>query len=231
MADDEPPDLGPDEEKRRAVIEPLQFDRLRTDPAFERVSHAVAALCDVSMANVSVMEDDRQCVVGRVGFDRDFFRRDQSFCAYTLANRELTVIENAAGHEDFEESPYVLEAPYIHFYVGVPLEIQGIPAGTLCALDDEPRELTETMRATLSELARLTERYLEMKVVADSPDDPRHRLAGELTSMAAMTGMLDARLSRQSDAGELIGSLKDAVDTSFDAVSDWIEEEHESYFE
>lgn len=232
MSEDEAPDLGSEtEEKRRAVIEPLEFDELRTEPALKHISTAIAELCDVSMAHVSVMEDDRQCVVGRVGFDRDHFVRDHSFCAHTLTSRELMVVEDATEDERFESCPYVIEAPYIRFYAGVPLEIQGIPAGTLCAMDDEPRQFTERMRATLFELARLVERFLETKAIAQSADDPRHRLAAELTSMAAFTGRLDARLSDGEEAGELVGDLKDTIDASYDAISDWIEEEHEALYD
>jgi len=232
MSNDESPDFGSESErKRRAVIEPLEIETLRTESAFEHISAAIVELCNVSMAHVSVMEEDRQCVIGRVGFERDHFARDQSFCAHTLSCRELTVVEDATEDEQFENSPYVVEAPHIEFYVGVPLEIQGIPAGTLCAMDDSPREFDERMRATLVELARLVERFLETKAVADSPDDPRHRLTAEMTSIAAFTGLLDARLSSEEGAGELVGGLKDSIDASHDAISDWIEREHEALYD
>lgn len=219
-----------DQQKRRETIKPLDIDELRREPALERVARAVTELCDVSMAHVSIMEDERQCVLGQIGFDRDHFVRDESFCAYTLAARELMVVEDTGEDERFAENPYVLEAPYIRFYVGFPLEVQGIPVGTLCALDGEPGELTERCRAALSELVRIVEKFLESKLVAASEEDPRYRVASELTSMAALAAMLDARAGDAPRIGEVVGELKGCIDSGHDAVNAWLEEELDGEF-
>lgn len=224
------PEADLDEEvdaQRREAIEPLDIEELRTEPALENIARAVTELCDVSMAHVSIMEDDEQCVVGQIGFDRDHFVRDQSFCAYTLAARELMIVEDAKSDDRFRENPYVLEAPFIRFYAGFPLEVQGIPVGTLCAIDDEPGDLSERCRAALSELVRLVEQFLETKLVATSENDPRHRIAAQLASMSGILAVLDARAGGDTQTGDLVGELKQSVERGQRAVNDWIEEEYE----
>lgn len=219
------------DEERRRLVEPMNFDRLRTEPALEHMSRAAARMLDVSMAHVSVMEDERQCVVGKVGFDREQFARDQSFCAYALSSREIEVVEDAEADERFSSNPYVTDAPHIRFYAGVPLEVQDIPVGTFCAMDHEPRELSTRERAELKELSRLVERFLATILVADSEHDPRYRLAAEWTSVAALTALMDSELEAEGDIGSVVGDLKDCIDAGHDAIADWVEEEHEGFFE
>lgn len=232
MTEDDGRRIDPEvDEKRRDIVAPLDFDTLRTEPALERMSRAASELLGVSMAHVSVMEDEQQCVIGKVGFDREHFARDQSFCAFALASRELEVVEDATQDERFASNPYVNEAPHIRFYAGVPLEVQDIPVGTFCAMHDEPMALDTAGRSTLRELARLVERFLATRVVAGSERDPRYRIAAQLTSMAALTAIFDSRVPTDLDLGEPIGELKECVDAGHDAIDDWIEEEHEDYFE
>lgn len=232
MSEDGGRHLDPEmDDQRRQLVEPMDFDTLRTEPALERMSRAAAELLGVSMAHVSVMEDDRQCVIGKVGFQRNHFARDQSFCAYALASREIEVVEDAEEDDRFSSNPYVENSPHIHFYAGVPLEVQDIPVGTFCAMDDAPRTFSSQDRAELMELSRLVERFLSTILVAESEHDPRYRLAAEWTSVAALTALADSRLESDREVGGLVGELKDCVDAGHDAIGDWVEEEHEAFFE
>lgn len=231
MSEHESRDMDPElDDERHRIVEPMDFDTLRTEPAFERISEAICALLEVSMAHVSVMEDETQCVIGKIGFDRDHFARDQSFCAYALAGREMMIVEDATADGRFANNPYVVDAPYIRFYAGVPLEIQDIPVGTLCAMDDEPGELGARGSSILRELARLVERFLTTTVVASDERDPRYRLGSELTSIAALAGVLDSQLDAEV-IGSVVADLKDCVDAGHDAIDRWIEQEHEEFFE
>mgnify|MGYP006202632827 CR=1 FL=1 len=58
----------------------------------------------------------------------------------------------------FADNPLVTGAPAIRLYAGVPLHsVEGLPLGTLCIIDDMPRELNQLQLTLLQDLAALAE--------------------------------------------------------------------------
>ena len=59
-------------------------------------------------------------------------------------------------NEQVKNSPYVTGPPFIRFYAGAALIVDGLKVGALCVMDNEPREeasFTESDRAILLDLA------------------------------------------------------------------------------
>lgn len=151
------------EKHRQQVVEALRARELRKEPALDRVAAAIASICNVPTAHVSLMEDDVQRVVGEVGMDQETFRREDSFCAHTLADNRVLVIEDATEDSRFADSPYVQSGPEIRFYVGLPLVVDGVPVGTMCVLDDEPREIELKQRTELFGAVNAVEALLRVR--------------------------------------------------------------------
>lgn len=150
------------EAKRAEIVEELPRARSFSDPALGRVAECVALICGVDQAHVSIMEDETQCIVGQVGMDQEIFDRDDSFCAYTLAENEVLVVEDATDDPRFADNPYVKGASGLQFYVGLPIVIDGVPVGTLCALDSEPRELDYKVRSELFGAVHAVESHMRV---------------------------------------------------------------------
>ncbi|RZV98493.1 MAG: GAF domain-containing protein, partial [Rhodobacteraceae bacterium] len=80
---------------------------------------------------------------------------------------EPLIITDALEDSRFRSNPLVTGAPNIRFYVGVPLRTpDGHNIGTLCAIDQKPRELTDDHIHILRDLASLVMDELELRRLA-----------------------------------------------------------------
>ncbi|MEM7515626.1 MAG: ATP-binding protein, partial [Planctomycetota bacterium] len=62
------------------------------------------------------------------------------------------------------DNPLVTGEPHVRFYAGASLvNSKGLPMGTLCVIDHQPRELTESQLVTLQALARQIVGQLELR--------------------------------------------------------------------
>lgn len=82
--------------------------------------------------------------------------RNVSFCGHAINYQDVMCVSNALEDQRFFENPLVVGEPFIRFYAGAPLIIDGGYAiGTLCLIDDKPRVLTEADLVMLQELAKM----------------------------------------------------------------------------
>ena len=61
---------------------------------------------------------------------------------------------------DFSDNPLVTNAPRIRFYAGCPIFVGANCVGTLCVLDDRPRQIDAEAVSLLHDLAVLAEMEL-----------------------------------------------------------------------
>ena len=86
--------------------------------------------------------------------------RDLAFCSYTIQQDEIFVVPDALADPRFADNPVVAEGPRLRFYAGRPVHVDGRRVGTLCVVDNRPRELSEEDRRALDDLAALVEKEL-----------------------------------------------------------------------
>lgn len=138
-------------------LESLQRYKLLDTPReveYDRVSHIASQLCLTPFALVSLIDQDRQWVKSSHGIDIDFVPRDLSFCAYTINQQGPLIIENMQQDVRFWDHPSVIGAPNVSFYAGVPLRSsEGYAIGSLCVIDQKPRQLTDEQHMALKALA------------------------------------------------------------------------------
>jgi diguanylate cyclase (GGDEF)-like protein len=74
----------------------------------------------------------------------------------------LFIIPNTSKDERFFDNPMVTSAPNIRFYAGYPLKIQnGLNIGTLCLLDETPREMNEEDQQLFKDLGAMIEQEIK----------------------------------------------------------------------
>lgn len=167
-----PAPLHPQEDARLAALHGSGLLDTAADPFVDTIVRLAAEVCGTPMAAVSLIDADRQWFKSRVGIDDDETTRDVAFCAHTiLDDAETMVVEDAAHDLRFEQNPMVAGDPNVRFYAGAPITLAGAPPlGSLCVIDDRPRQLTRHQLETLERLRDSLVVYLELTHGADRGD-------------------------------------------------------------
>jgi len=156
------------EAARLRTLQDYQVLDTPPEATFDRITALAARVFNVPIAFVSLVDDERQWFKSCYGSDLQQTSRDASFCAVAIQKKdEVMVIPDATLDARFAENPLVTGAPFMRFYAGAPLVNRaGFALGSLCILDTVPRELSETERATLRDLAAVVVDELELRLAA-----------------------------------------------------------------
>lgn len=69
----------------------------------------------------------------------------------------MLVVPDTFEDARFADNPLVTGAPHIRFYAGCPIYVDEQCVGTLCVVDDRPRDVDQARRNLLRDLGKLTE--------------------------------------------------------------------------
>jgi len=124
------------------------------DEAIDAIAKAAADICETPIALVSLVDASRQWFKASLGVPISETSREHAFCAHAIeVPEELMVVEDATKDDRFQDNPLVTGEPNIRFYSGKPLlSPDGHALGTLCVIDDQPRQLSELQEKALSSL-------------------------------------------------------------------------------
>jgi GAF domain-containing protein len=152
----------PDNEQRRiAALRELKILDTDAEERFDRVTRLAAALFDVPMATMSLVDEHRQWFKSRLGLSAKEGPRDSAFCAHVVYSSEPLIVPDALQDQRFADNPLVLNEPRIRFYAGYPLILDdGSCIGTLCLLDTRPRTLEGPDLERLHDLADIALREI-----------------------------------------------------------------------
>jgi len=147
-----------DEAARQRALDIYRVVDSLPEAAYDDIVRIAAALCDVPVALVSLIDRDRQWFKASTGFSLSEGRRDEAFCDHAIrCPDQLMEVPDATADSRFADNPLVTGDTGIRFYAGMPLVTPGGAAvGTVCVIDNEPRILTDAQRDALAALARLT---------------------------------------------------------------------------
>jgi DNA-binding response OmpR family regulator len=125
-----------DEEQRIASLRRLRILDTEPEERFNRVTRLAAALFDVPMALISLVDENRQWFKSCVGLNAKETPRDAAFCAHVVYSREPMIVTDTFQDARFADNPLVINERRIRFYAGYPLILDdGSCIGTLCLLD------------------------------------------------------------------------------------------------
>lgn len=158
---------------------------------FEMLTHFTAEICDMPMAWISFIEDEKQFFKATVGIDLEDCSLKDSICQYTISGEQLLEIKDIRNHKYASELKAVTSDEKICFYAGTPIRTQnGKNIGTVCIADYEPRELSSKQRFILNSISKQTVSILEKK-------RKNEQLKNELA--AALKKKLNERTHQLSD--------------------------------
>lgn len=156
--------LPPNERERLKAL--LDYELLDTtaEQEYDDLARLASAICQTPIAVISLVDADRQWFKAKMGIAAEGTPRDIAFCAHTILEEGLFIVDDALKDARFADNPLVTSDPSIRFYVGAPLRTpEGHALGTICAIDRVPRKLTQEQKDGLRTLARMVMRRFEVR--------------------------------------------------------------------
>lgn len=143
-----------------------QCNILDTEPeqGFDDITQLAAYICQTPIALVSLVDKERQWFKSKVGLTATETPKKIAFCAHAILEDGIFIVPDTLKDERFADNPLVTGAPNIRFYAGIPIRtVEGYPLGTLCVIDQQPRELSEGQISAFKSLAYQTTYLIETR--------------------------------------------------------------------
>lgn len=152
--------------ERLAALRRLDILDTPREAEFDDVVELASRICNTPIAVINLVDEDRQWFKAEIGLGVRQTPLDTSLCAHAILVPGLTVIEDTRQDTRMACNPLVLaEEGGLRFYAGALLSTQaGLPLGTLCVLDTQPRSLDPLQRRALEILAGQVMRQLELRL-------------------------------------------------------------------
>jgi len=148
------------ERSRIAALRLLDILDTQPEERFDRLTRMARRLFSVPIAQVTLVDSDRQWFKSSDGVVAAETSRDVSFCAHAILENDMMLVQDASQDERFHDNPLVTGDPNIRFYAGYPLKVDAQNLGTLCVIDNKPRTFNEEERQLLKDLAEMAEQEL-----------------------------------------------------------------------
>jgi len=112
---------------------------------------------------VSLIDIDRQWFKSRTGLDAKETHRNLAFCSYTILEQtpNVMVVPDSVEDDRFKDNDLVLGPPFIRFYAGAAIIVNGVKLGSFCILDSVPHhDFDASKQTTLFSIADIVARRL-----------------------------------------------------------------------
>ncbi|WP_414575800.1 GAF domain-containing protein [Anabaena sp. CCY 9402-a] len=152
------------EQARLAALRQYQILDTEPEEAYDNLAHLAAFICGTSIALVNFIDEHRQWFKAKLGLDVPEMPRNVGFSYLCQEKQDVVVIPDALADDRLATNPVVTAYPYVRFYAGVPLITpEGQMLGTLCVIDQQPKQLSQQQIDSLIALSRLVIDQLELR--------------------------------------------------------------------
>lgn len=141
------------------------------DEAFDRLTRLASQILDAPIALVSLVDDRRQFFKSLIGLGDPWATAREtplshSYCQYVVGSGQPLIISDARKHPLLRDSPAIQDLGAIS-YCGVPVvDLNNRVLGTLCVLDDQPREWSDEQIEALQDIARSVIAEVHLRLLA-----------------------------------------------------------------
>lgn len=132
---------------------------------YDHITSLAAQICQTPISLISLVDEKRQWFKSTQGITIRETPRPLSFCAHTILDpSEPLLVPDTRQDERFADNPFVTGEPHVVFYAGIPLtDENGFALGSLCVLDDKPRQLSPDQLTALKTLTRQVVNLLALR--------------------------------------------------------------------
>jgi signal transduction histidine kinase len=159
------PEIPENELQRLDALKEYSILDTLPEREFDEITALASFICKTPISLISLIDEKRQWFKSKQGLSVNETARELAFCAHAINSpNELLVVPDSRKDERFYNNPLVKDAPYVIFYAGIPLLSDGgLPLGTLCVIDNTPREIEREQLEALQFLANQLSRLLDKR--------------------------------------------------------------------
>ncbi|GHC58983.1 PAS domain S-box protein [Ulvibacter litoralis] len=160
------PEIPENESERLKELESYQLIGLSEKDDYDFITTMAAQICGTKISLISLITENKQWFLSHHGLEVRETPKDYAFCAHAINQpNEPFIVEDARKDERFHDNPLTTGDPNVIFYAGIPLVTSnGFPLGTLCTIDDTPKNLNKSQLEQLKKLAQQTVKLFENRI-------------------------------------------------------------------
>jgi signal transduction histidine kinase len=210
--------LAENEIARLEVLRQYRILDTVCEAAFDDLTLLAAQICNTPIALISLIDECRQWFKSKVGLDVESTPRNMAFCDHAILQpNDILIIPDTLLDQRFANNPLVTSNPYIRFYAGAPLVTSnGYVLGTLCVIDQIPRNLSPEQQNSLQILSRQVMSQLELRRSLEKLElitTTEHQQTEDLISALShdmRTPLLATRVTLNALLGGAFGAMNDS---------------------
>ncbi|MEH1897039.1 MAG: GAF domain-containing protein [Nostoc sp.] len=167
-----------------------QYQILDTEPekAYDNLAQLAAFICDTPISLVNFIDENRQWFKAKVGLDVSEMPRCVGLSYLCQEQRQVVVVPDTLADEKLANNAVVTGYPYVRFYAGVPLITpRGDMLGTLCVIDQVPKELSQKQVEALVALSHLVIDQLELRRYVTEVSEVTEKLMAQEQAASAQS--------------------------------------------
>ena len=159
------PEIPLNESLRLKALKEYSILDTLPEKEYDDITQLASQICGTSISTISLIDEKRQWFKSKVGLEVDETSKEVSFCGHAIMEPDkIFTVKDSRLDARFQDNPLVIGEPHVIFYTGVPLVSQdGFALGTLCVIDDQPKELNQDQLLALKALSNQVVSLFELR--------------------------------------------------------------------